>query len=109
MTTLVFKVKGSQPEPYTVTFTRSGSNITATCTCRAGVMKSHCKHRVNLLLGDITGITDGHDQLPDLMGLIQGSDVEAALNHLMEAEKQLQTAKTNRSKAAKTLSDRMND
>lgn len=73
---LTFKVQGSQPEPYTVTFRKEGRNITATCTCQAGRNKMYCKHRLNLLVGDVTNLVS--DNLQDvglLMEMYQDSDV----------------------------------
>lgn len=37
-----FLVQGSAPEPYVVEFFRRGSNLTAECTCPAGLLGQHC-------------------------------------------------------------------
>ncbi len=55
MKQIKFTVHGSS-EPYEVTFITDGTEIAAHCTCKAGEHGRHCKHRINLLAGDTSGI-----------------------------------------------------
>lgn len=93
---LKFKVQGSRNTPYTLTFTRTGNNMTATCTCPAGKNLMQCKHRVNLLYGDLTDLVSGQDQLPSLHRMFTSTDIEIAFNRFAASEetgKGIQTAK----------------
>jgi VWFA-related protein len=52
METAEFLVQGSSLEPYEVVFKkRADANLSAYCTCMAGLNGSHCKHRINILKG----------------------------------------------------------
>ena len=106
---LVFKVQGSEDDPYTVTFTRDGNNVTATCECRASIFGLQCKHRINLLLGDVTAVVTGADHAGKLAGLVAGTDVEAALDNFLSAIAALDQAKKNKMAATKNLAASFND
>lgn len=83
---LNFHVQGSEPEPYRVMFRREGNNFTATCTCRGGEMGQVCKHRLNLLKGEIGSLVSGNgEQLARLPEMFVGTDVEKAFEKLAEA------------------------
>ncbi len=91
---VVFSVRGSTPDPYTVTITKSGDNITARCTCPAFRNGLHCKHRVRILAGSAEGIVSGNqDQVEVVRSWLPGSDVEKALAELTEAERSHATTK----------------
>jgi len=83
-----FVVAGSKGNTYNVDFIRRENNLTAFCDCRAGVSRVQCKHRVNLLLGDVTGLLEGHENLAKLKELFAGTDVEQAFIDFVYAEKQ---------------------
>ncbi len=107
---LKFIIQGSQPEPYQVVFRRTGSNFTATCTCKGGEMGQVCKHRMNLLKGDIAGLMSGNSvQLAQLMEMFTGTDVEQAFVNLVEAEAAVEAAKSEFSRRKRALARVMND
>lgn len=109
--TLAFLVQGSAPEPYQVDFALGDSgNITATCTCPAGAMGQYCKHRFNILAGDLTGIASGNE--PDVAlvsSWLPGSDVERALTALGDAEREFRVAKSRVAAAKKAIAKAMSD
>ena len=78
---LEFRVQGSAVEPYTVRFWREGANLRSTCSCQAGARGLACKHRLNLLEGDVTQVVSGiTSDVQRLRELCAGSDVESALS-----------------------------
>lgn len=78
-----FLVQGSAAEPYRVSFWRVGDNVKSSCTCQAGENGLACKHRLNLLDGDVTNlVSSSPDSFQKLQGLLEGSDVGAALRGL---------------------------
>jgi len=85
---LVFLVKGSSSDAYEITFIKDGASLTALCTCPAGQYGNYCKHRVAILDGKSDSITGANaDRVPTVTGWLVGTDVEAALLELREAEK----------------------
>jgi uncharacterized Zn finger protein len=88
MEELVFLVKGSSADPYEVTFIKDGASLTALCTCPAGTYGNFCKHRIAILDGDFGSITSSNaNQAATVASWLPGTDVEAALSDLREAEK----------------------
>lgn len=75
-----FLVQGSTADPYRVSFWRVGDNVKSSCTCQAGKNGLACKHRLNLLDGDVTNlVSSGPDSFQKLQRLLEGSDVGVAL------------------------------
>ena len=109
MDELRFSIHGSSDEPYTVRFERPASgNLNAYCTCPAGKNGQYCKHRVNLLNGEIKGIVSGNeDDLPKLAEMIKGSDVETTYNRVIDLEAQAARIKKQISDAKKDLAAAM--
>lgn len=107
---LEFLVQGSEPEPYHVVFRRRGRNLTALCTCKAGMTGIHCKHRLRLLRGDTENlVSDNPDDAQVLTGWLKGTDVEAAIRALSEAEETLEQAKKQVKRAKEKLADALHD
>ena len=106
-----FKVQGSAPEPYEVTFVRrTDKNLSAACTCQAGVMGQYCKHRFAIMAGDATGIVSPNTaDVAVVKSWVAGTDVEAALIRLTEAEDQLEKAKRNVSAMKKQVAAALKD
>lgn len=110
MEEITFHVQGSAPEPYVVRFSREGNNIRAHCTCPAGVVGQYCKHRTRIIEGSDEGIVSGNENDVDKVATwLPGSDVEAALGAVRNAEDRLETAKkevaASKKKLARTLMD----
>jgi len=94
MDTIVFLVQGSSPDPYVVSFAWSGTNLTAKCTCPAGRVGQHCKHRLAILRGLADGIVSpNHADVGRVRDCLPGTDVERAIFELAEAESQFEQAK----------------
>lgn len=105
-----FLVQGSEPSPYKVVFKRNGTNLKATCSCRAGVIGIVCKHRLAILddnSGDV--VSENIDQVAEVAAWAVGSSVGEAISELasLEADKKSIENKIRRAKklVAKALID----
>jgi SWIM zinc finger len=103
-----FLVQGSSPEPYKVTFTRDGSNLSAYCTCPAGENGMYCKHRFNILKGSSKGIISPNIADVEIVASwLVGTDVEAAIKTVKNFEKEVEQIKKQLSAAKKELARAM--
>ena len=88
MNELKFKVKGSSPEPYELTFIKDGDSLTALCSCPAGEFGNFCKHRIAILDGNGKAIvSDNSDQVATVTEWLPGTDVAAALSEFRALER----------------------
>lgn len=109
MEELVFLVKGSSADPYEVTFIKDGSSLTAICTCPAGTYGNFCKHRIAILDGNFSAISsDNATQAAIVASWLPGTDVEAALSEMREAEKVADPEKKVLNAAKRKLARAMN-
>ena len=89
-----YRVRGSRGDLYDVRFQRVGPSIQASCSCRAGESGLFCKHRNSLIEGEVGAIVSGDTGKLAMIGeYLSGTDAEAALKALSEAERQLLQAK----------------
>jgi len=102
-----FLVQGSASEPYQTVFDKKGDNVTATCSCPAGLKGptgQYCKHRFRILAGDTDGIVSANvEDVKTVQSWIAGSDVETAIHKLAEGEAELERAKKKVAAAKKAL------
>lgn len=86
---LKFYVKGSLEEPYRVSFWRVGNDFKSACNCQAGKKGVYCKHRFNLMDGDISNlVSENHEELVKLSNMIKGSDVEHVYEEFCSLKKE---------------------
>lgn len=105
----MFLVKGSAMDPYEVTFIKDGASLTAICTCPAGTYGNFCKHRIAILDGNIDGISSANaDQAAIVVSWLPGTDVEAALIEMRQAEKIADPEKKALNAAKRKLARAMN-
>ncbi|MGA2151244.1 MAG: SWIM zinc finger family protein [Geobacteraceae bacterium] len=110
MDELRFLVQGSAEAPYRVTFQKNGNNLSAYCTCPAGNNGQYCKHRFNIISGITDGIVSNNEQDVKIVeSWLPGTDVEDALNEVMDAEEQFEKAKHKLSSAKKRLAGAFRD
>jgi uncharacterized Zn finger protein len=108
MDQIEFLVQGLAPEPYETTFTRSGNNINAFCTCPAGENGQYCKHRFGILAGDSRAVVSANkDEVLIVQSWLPGSDLEEALMQMAEAEHDYDQAKKRLSEAKKGVARAM--
>lgn len=110
MEEVTFHVQGSAPDPYIVRFRKSGSNLTALCTCPAGGVGQCCKHRLRILEGNDEGIvSENARQVADVAAWLAGTDVANAIEQLRHAEERFNVAKTEVSSLKKKLARALTD
>jgi uncharacterized Zn finger protein len=97
METIIFKVQGSQPEPYTIEVTLDP--FTISCTCTAALMGMLCKHRLNIINCYIDDIVEGPDNAEEVLraiyDVVRNSDFSKKLdkyNELKEIQKYTEVA-----------------
>lgn len=100
-------MNGSNGNEYEVRFEREGDMLHTSCTCPAGQNRTHCKHRLELMDGDLGRIvTTEHGALREQIAkMLHGTNVEQALRDLQEAEN-FEKAAMARFKQAKKALDR---
>lgn len=113
MQRLQFKIQGSAKQPYIVTFEaehfqHGEVDFQAFCTCPAGQNGKACKHRKALLHGEFDKIVSGNeDDLALLKMLLEGSDVQKALDLLDKIEGDPTSTKRSKRQASQVLRDSM--
>ena len=104
MDELNFLVQGSAEEPYKITFIKEGTNLSAYCACPAGENGQYCKHRFGIMEGDTKGIVSGNEMdVATIVSWLKGTDVEAAINEMKKAERELEVAKKQLSAARRAV------
>jgi len=104
MESLIFRVQGSAEEPYSVEFRKDETKLRAYCSCPAGEVGQVCKHRIRILQGDSEGVVGtNQEEIKKVVLWLAGSDVEAAMHDLAEAETRFEQAKKDVSGLKKKL------
>lgn len=105
-------VQQADQEPCQLLFRREGSNMTATCSCTPEEREGLCPHRLAVLLGDTADLTllegDPRD-LADVATLLKGTDIEKALETLVEADRMMQQASRGYHQAKEQMIKAMKD
>ena len=110
MDSLSFLVKGSAPEPYRVTFSKSGKKISAYCTCPAGENGQSCKHHFGILAGSAANVISNNvDDISKVSAWLPGSDIEEAWVEVKRLEYEADRIKTKLTRAKKNLTKAMRD
>ena len=85
-----FLVRGSEPQPYEVSFLFDGKDLLASCICRAGITGQHCKHRIDILKGDLSAIVSHNEaEVSGLINVFKNTPLSTALDDLELKEKEL--------------------
>lgn len=111
MEQIAFEVQGSSHEPYRVVFTRrTESNLSALCTCGAGINGQYCKHRLAILAGETHGIVSlNNSDVATVQSWLPGTDVERAMLKLRDLELEATRIKNAISAAKKDVAAAMRD
>lgn len=100
-----FDIKSSSSnEVYTVTF-KFDNLISINCNCQAGSVKMLCKHRLNLMDGDITALANKSDAslLSEILNKIDKTKVSALYSDLNTIEAELKILEATRKKLRKEI------
>ena len=96
MESIEFRVQGSEPEPYIVTFRKQGDNLSAECTCRAAEMEMYCKHRTNIFNGITKGIvSENIEDVKIVVEWLKGSKLEKAFEEVKATEEEIKAMQEN--------------
>jgi hypothetical protein len=107
---ITFVVQGSSPTPYKVKFAKTGSNLSAFCTCPAGINGQYCKHRFRILDGDSTGIISNNlEDVKIVASWMTGSDIEVPIKRMKELELNLRKIEAELSIIKKQVAKAMRD
>lgn len=106
---VTFLVQGSADEPYKVLFVNRGDgNISAFCTCPAGMNGLYCKHRINIINGKTDAIVSSNRaEVRKIQSWLIGSNIEAASREVESATRAVETAKAWLTDARKRLAQAM--
>ena len=104
-----FLVQGSTPEPYEVTFVKSGGEISASCTCQAAQNGMSCKHRLNILEGSQKNIvSDNVSDVVTVLKWLPGTSIHQVIRKVRICEARVKAANWELSEAKRKLSEVMN-
>ncbi len=85
---LKFYVQGSATEPYRVSFWQKDGILKSACTCQAGKKGMYCKHRFQLIDGDVTNLkSDNYDDLLKLNNLLEKTNFNSIYSHFCSVKK----------------------
>jgi len=88
MDKLIFSVLGSKGDIYEIAFEKTENKLHAFCTCQAGQSGTYCKHRFGLMNGEYDRLVSRNvDDLEHLREMLDGSELEAKYNAVVEAER----------------------
>ena len=98
-------LRGSTGTPYVATFVRTGNVLHTTCSCPAGEKRTHCKHRLHLLGGNLSSVTEPmtEDLAKRLFSVLQGTSVQSAIEAMAFAEDEARGSADRLKRAKKNL------
>ena len=97
MKKISYQVQGSASEPYSITISLDGTNLTCLCDCQAGMQGKHCKHWMSVFEGKKQDYIDLNDaQIDEIQSWLSGSELEQRwieLNRVLEEEEAIKEKK----------------
>lgn len=76
----------SSGEVYEITLLKGPEKIAFHCSCPAGSVGQHCKHRLALLDGDDQDVLRASHTVAELQAAIAGSEIAAAIDRMIKQE-----------------------
>jgi len=94
---------------YTVDFIKEDDLLTSFCSCPAGILGKSCKHKIQLLLGDVTMLENSSDAelLLELKKWVDASSFYQMHHALTQIESQISALKKEVKKEKKNLELKM--
>jgi hypothetical protein len=91
---LYFVKSESTAETYQLEASSKDGRVSFLCTCLGAQNGAACKHRLNLIHGDITNlVVDGSSEVPALKAMLAGTSLERSIDILSELEKEAEVLK----------------
>lgn len=90
---------------YVVEFSFEFGKLHIYCSCPAGVLGKWCKHKMQLISGDVSGVMDTSSvaDFVEMQNWIRSSEFPRLLDALKSAEEEMQSAKTKMNNVKKEL------
>jgi len=90
---------------YVVEFSFESGKLHVYCGCPAGVLGKWCKHKMQLISGDVSGAinTSSVADLVEVQNWVRSSEFPRLLNAIKSAEEEMQLAKTKMNNVKKAL------
>ena len=101
-----FKVLSSDGvTTYAVKFSFGAGKLHVYCSCPAGVLGKWCKHKMQLISGDVSGAinTSKVDDFVEVQNWVRSSEFPRLLDALKLAEEEMQSAKAKINNVKKAL------
>lgn len=103
-----FLVKGSSEEPYEVSFLHDEGKLYIFCTCQAGLNGTHCKHRISIIMGDLTAvISENADDFAIVEQWLADTEHRTLIHEMSELESAIQNQQKSLKALKKKLARRM--
>jgi len=103
-----YYVQGSAATPYLLSLERTMDRLTISCSCKAGVNNTLCKHRLALLSGNFVGASAAPGSTLDgIRDLVNGSDIESLYQEFLVIDRELGELKARHGKTKKLLARTM--
>jgi len=98
-------VKSSSGDPYTVKFYLDENEISASCSCPAGIYRMLCKHIIHLISDDDSILYDKNQKklMKQISSHLQKTNIPSLLCELNESEMLLKKAQQEAKKAKKNI------
>lgn len=90
---------------YHVHFEHDSGKLYVDCNCQAGNFGKWCKHKMQLVLGDLSclKVPIQSSDLSEVLEWVKGSKLAKLVSEMQEAEIEMQNAKVRKVKATKQL------
>lgn len=100
-----FEVRSSDGvTTYAVEFSLESGKLRVHCGCPAGVLGKWCKHKMQLISGDVSSVLGfGAADMDEVLGWIRDSEFPRLLDKMKLAEDEMQAAKTKMDNVKKAL------
>ena len=108
-----FYIQGSSSEPYEVIVKYSEKKFNIFCDCPAGILGQNCKHKLQVINGDLSKpskiVSGDLDKLSSISEIVKNFPIVDALTDLTALEKEAENIKkqisVQKKKIARLLSD----
>lgn len=108
-----FNIQGSSNDPYEVTVKYSDKKFNIFCDCPAGVLGQNCKHKLQIINGElskpskvVSGDLDKLDSIPEIVKKFPIMDALSELKNLeAEAENLKKLISSHKKKIARLMSN----
>ena len=98
-------VKSSSGDPYTVSFYIDKNDISAVCSCPAGIYRILCKHIIHLISGDDSILYDRNQKelMRHICARLQKTNIPLLFSKWKESEELCKRAQQNAKKSKNNL------